>query len=252
MEKNINFFPPGNRLLAEFGTASRERVFCHIERIDVKLGDVICEAGDVLECAYFPDGAVLSLLTVLESGVAIETANIGREGAFGLFASMYSRTSFNRSLVQLKGGLLRVPCDVLRWEFQHSEQIRNLFVSYSETLLAQIQQTAACNSVHTVEERVCRWLLMMQDRAGGRDLSYTHDAVSNMLGVTLKALTVAAQALQKAGLITYRRGKMQVLDRPGLEKESCECYSKVKARFDEFLRPPSYAVRRHAITYERK
>jgi len=155
-------------LLAEFGSASRERVFPYLERIEVKLGDVVREAGGVLEHAYFPDGAVLSLLTALENGAAIETANIGREGAFGLFASMYGRTSFNRSLVQLEGGLLRVPSEALRAEFQRSENIRHLFVCYPETLLAQIQQTVACNSVHTTQERMSRWLLMMHDRADGR------------------------------------------------------------------------------------
>jgi len=252
MKKNIEFLTPWNRLLDEFGSASRERVFCHLERIEVRLGDIVCEAGDVLEHAYFPDGAVLSLLTVLENGMAIETANIGREGAFGLCACMYSRTSFNRSLVQLEGGLLRVPCEVLRSEFQRSEHIRNLFVSYSETLLAQIQQTVACNTMHTTQERICRWLLMMDDRAEGQALSYTHEAVSRMLGVNLLAVTHASEALQAAGFISYVRGRMQVLDRAGLEKASCECYAIVKARFDEFLRPPSYAVKRHTTTYERK
>jgi CRP-like cAMP-binding protein len=252
MEKKLKFPTPGNRLLAEFGSASRERVFPYLERIEVKLGDIICEAGAPLNHAYFPDGAVLSLLTVLENGAGIETANIGREGAFGLFAAMYYRTSFNRCLVQLQGDLLRVPCDVLKSEFVRSTSLRHLFVSYSETLLAQIQQTVACNSVHTVEERICRWLLMMHERADGRDLSYTHQAVAKMLGVDRKSVTLAAQALQKAGLITYRRGKMQVLDCPGLEKASCECYAIVKARFDEFLRPPSYSVRRQTIPNEQK
>ena len=157
-----------NRLLDAFESESRARVDPYLERIDVNLGHVVCEAGGVLHHAYFPVGAVLSLLTVLENGSAIETANIGREGAFGLFASMYSRVSFNRSLVQLEGGLLRIPIQVLQSEFQRSEHIRNLFVSYSETLLAQVQQTVACNALHTTRERICRWLLMMHDRAQGR------------------------------------------------------------------------------------
>jgi CRP-like cAMP-binding protein len=250
MESNLQFLTPENRILAEFGSATRERVFRYLERVEVKLGDIVCEAGSLLEHAYFPDGAVLSLLTVLENGAAIEAANIGREGAFGLFASMYSRTSFNRSLVQLEGGLLRVPCDVLRMEFQRSEHIRNLFVSYSETLLAQVQQTVACNAMHTVQERVCRWLLMMHERATGHALSYTHEAISQMLGVNLMTVTHAAEALQALGLIEYTRGRIQVLDHPGLEKASCECYAIVKARFDDFLTPPSYAVQRHTILQE--
>jgi CRP-like cAMP-binding protein len=229
---------PRNRLLNAFESESRARVDPHLERIDFRLGDVVCEAGGVLNHAYFPDGAVLSLLTVLENGTAIETANIGREGAFGLFAAMYSYTSFNRSMVQLQGGLLRVPIKVLQSEFERSAHIRNLFVSYSETLLAQIQQTVACNSMHTTRQRICRWLLMMHDRADGEDLTYTHEFLSHILGTTRESVTLAAQALQREGLIIYRRGNIQVLDRPGLEKASCECYAIVKKRFDAFLTPP--------------
>ena len=232
---------PKNRLLNAFEAESRARVDPYLERVGFKLGDIVCEAGGILNHAYFPDGAVLSLLTVLENGTAIETANIGREGAFGLFAAMYSHTSFNRSLVQLQGGLLRVPIKVLQSEFERSAHIRNLFVSYSETLLAQIQQTVACNSMHTVRERICRWLLMMHDRADGEDLTYTHEFLAHVMGTNRKSVTLAAQALQREGLIIYHRGNMQILDRPGLEKASCECYAIVKKRFDDFLKPPPYA-----------
>ncbi len=232
-----------NGLLAAFESESRARVDPHLERVEYKLGDVVCEAGGVLNHAYFPDGAVLSLLTVLENGTAIETANIGREGAFGLFAAMYSHTSFNRSLVQLRGGLLRVPIKILQSEFEHSAHIRNLFVSYSETLLAQIEQTVACNSMHTIRNRICRWLLMMHDRADGEDLTYTHEFLGHVLGTTRKSVTLAAQTLQREGLIIYRRGNMQVLDRSGLEKASCECYAIVKKHFDAFLVSPQPAVK---------
>jgi CRP-like cAMP-binding protein len=242
MEKNRTAVTHKNRLLGAFQPASRERLEPYFERVEVKLGTTVCEAGGVLNHAYFPNGAVLSLLTVLENGSAIETANIGREGAFGLFAAMYSRTSFNRSLVQLQGGLIRVPIKVLQVEFEQSAQIRNLFVSYSETQLAQIQQTVACNSMHTTQERICRWLLMMHDRADGEELVYTHEFLAAMMGVSRKSVTLAAQALQAAGLIEYRRGKMQVLDRPGLENASCECYSVIKERFGAFLKPPPHAV----------
>ena len=181
---------PKNRLLNAFEAESRARVDPYLERVGFKLGDIVCEAGGVLDHAYFPDGAVLSLLTVLENGTAMETANIGREGAFGLFAAMYSHTSFNRSLVQLQGGLLRVPIKVLQSEFERSAHIRNLFVSYSETLLAQVQQTVACNSMHTVRERICRWLLMMHDRADGENLSYTHEFLAHVMGTNRKSVTL--------------------------------------------------------------
>ena len=158
---------PNNRLLGALETASRKRIDPYLETIMLKLGAIVCEAAGLLNHAYFPQGAVLSLLTVLENGSAIETANIGREGAFGLFAAMYSRVSFNRCLVQLEGSIVRCPIELLQSEFKRSEHVRDLFVSYSETLLSQVQQTVACNAMHTTEERICRWLLMMHDRAEG-------------------------------------------------------------------------------------
>jgi CRP-like cAMP-binding protein len=231
-----------NRLLGALESASRKRINPYLQPVTLKLGAVVCEAGGLLKHAYFPQGSVLSLLTVLENGSAIETANIGREGAFGLFAAMYSRVSFNRCLVQLEGDMVRCPIALLQLEFRNSEHVRNLFVSYSETQLAQVQQTVACNAMHTTEERMCRWLLMMHDRAQGKALPYTHEFLSHMLGANRKSVTLAAQAMQAAGLISYRRGKIQVLDRPGLEKASCECYAIVKERFDAFLKPPASAV----------
>jgi CRP-like cAMP-binding protein len=231
-----------NRLLGALEPASRKRIDPHLEPVEFKLGDMVCDAGGLLKHAYFPQGSVLSLLTVLENGAAIETANIGREGAFGLFAAMYSRVSFNRCIVQLEGHTVRCPIQLLQYEFRNSEHVRDLFVSYSETLLSQVQQTVACNSMHTTEERMCRWLLMMHDRAGGEALPYTHEFLSHILGANRKSVTLAAQSMQTAGLISYRRGTIQVMDRLGLEKASCECYAIVKERFDAFLTPPSTAV----------
>jgi CRP-like cAMP-binding protein len=231
-----------NRLLRAFEPASRARIEPHIQPVCLLLGDVVCEAGGFLEYVYFPRGAVLSLLTVLANGAAIETANIGNEGAFGFFAAMYSRTSFNQCLVQLEGGLARVPIEILRAEFERSDHVRNLLVSYSETQLAQVQQTAACNAMHTIQQRLCRWLLMMHDRAETEELSYTHEFLAHMLGADRKSVTLAAQELQATGLIGYRRGKILIVDRQGLEKVACECYSIVQERFNDFLKPPSTAV----------
>ena len=241
-----------NRLLDALEPASRQRIEPHFEQIDIKLGTVVCDAGGLLKHAYFPQGCVLSLLTVLENGSAIETANIGREGAFGLFAAMYSRVSFNRCLVQMEGAMVRCPIALLHSEFERSEHVRNLFVSYSETLLSQIQQTVACNAMHTTEERMCRWLLMMHDRAEGEALPYTHEFLSHMLGANRKSVTLAAQSMQSAGLISYRRGKIQVLDRAGLERASCECYAVVRERFDAFLNPPASAVQGNTKGRNRK
>jgi CRP-like cAMP-binding protein len=231
-----------NRLLHAMQPDSRRRIDAHLEPVSLKLGAVVCEAGGLLKHAYFPQGAVVSLLTVLEDGSAIETANIGREGAFGLFAAMYSRVSFNRCLIQMEGAMVRCPIELLQTEFRNSEHVRNLFVSYSETLLSQVQQTVACNTMHSTEERMCRWLLMMDDRAAGEALPYTHEFLSHMLGANRKSVTLAAQSLQNAGVISYRRGKIRIVDRAGLEAASCECYAIVKERFDAFLTPPSTAV----------
>ena len=231
-----------NQLLGALLPESRKRIEPHLEPVNFKLGEVVCEAGGLLKHAYFPQGSVLSLLTVLENGSAIETANIGREGAFGLFAAMYSRVSFNRCIVQLEGHTVRCPIELLQEEFRNSEHVRNLFVSYSETLLSQVQQTVACNAMHSTEERMCRWLLMMHDRAEGEALTYTHEFLAHILGANRKSVTLAAQSMQNAELISYRRGTIQVLDRPGLEKASCECYAIVKERFDAFLKPPDTAV----------
>ena len=138
--------------------------------------------------------------------------------------------------------MVRCPIELLQAEFERSEQVRDLFVSYSETQLSQVQQTVACNAMHTTEQRICRWLLMMHDRAEGEALPYTHEFLSHMLGANRKSVTLAAQSLQTAGLISYQRGKIRVMERAGLERASCECYAIVKERFDAFLTPPSTAV----------
>ncbi len=212
--------------------------------IDLKLGTIVCEAGAPLEHAYFPEGCVLSLLTVLENGSEIECANIGREGAFGLFSAMYSRVSFNRCTVQHVGPMSRCEIEPLQVEFHKSAQMQDLFVSYSETLMSQIMQTVACNSLHSVEERLCRWLLMMHDRAEGEKLTYTHEFLARIMGANRSSVTQAAQSLKNKSIISYRRGLMQVSDRGKLETTSCECYAIVKARFDAFLQTPSTVVQK--------
>jgi hypothetical protein len=170
----VDDVPHANQLLRALDPEVRRRLRPYLRHVDMKLGAVVCESGGFLDHAYFPQGAVLSLLTVLENGSAIETANIGREGAFGLFAAMYSRVSFNRCMIQMEGPMLRCPIAALRAEFDRSKNVRDLFVSYSETLLSQVQQTVACNALHGTEERMCRWLLMMHDRAEGEALTYTN------------------------------------------------------------------------------
>ena len=214
-----------NQLLGAFTAGARGRIMRHMKPVDLKLGATVCEAGGLLTHAYFPEGSVLSLLTVLENGSEIECANIGREGAFGLFSAMSSRVSYNRCTVQLEGPMIRCEIQPLQAEFHKSAHIQDLFVSYLETLLSQVMQTVACNSLHTVEERMCRWLLMMHDRAEGEILTYTHEFLARIMGANRTSVTHAAQSLQNKGLISYRRGMMQVRDRAGLQAASCECYA---------------------------
>ena len=226
-----------NQLLAAMETSSRRRIEAHLQPVQLKLKTVVCEAGAMVRHAYFPLGSVLSLLTVLDDGAAIETANIGREGAFGIFPGIYRRASFNQCLVQLEGPMLRCPIAVLQGEFERSAQVRDLLVSYSETLMSQVQQTVGCNALHSVEQRMCRWLLMMFDRAEGEPMSYTHEFLSHIMGVNRTSISLAAKSLQRAGLIAYRRGTIQVVDKSGLERASCECYAVVRSRFDAFIHP---------------
>lgn len=232
-----------NKLLGALQPDSWQRLEGEMESVELRLNHIVCEAGSELKHVYFPQGAVLSLLTLMEDGTTIETANIGREGAFGIFAAMYSHVSFNRCIVQLEGPMVRCPCIALEKEFERSAHVRNLFVSYSETLLSQIQQTVGCNALHTVGERMCRWLLMMDDRAEGQPMPYTQEFLAEMMGVNRTSISLAAQAMQDKGLIDYRRGKIKILDRPALEDASCECYQVVKSRFDAFLNPPSGAAK---------
>lgn len=230
-----------NQLIGAFSPGARARLTPYMERVNLKLGETVCDAGASLTHAYFPEGCVLSLLTVLNNGSEIECANIGREGAFGLFAAMYSGVSYNRCTVQLEGPMLRCHIMYLRDEFRQSPHMQDLFVSFSETLLSQVMQTVACNSLHSVEERLSRWLLMMHDRAEGEKLTYTHEFLARIMGANRTSVTLAAQSLQNNGFISYRRGLMQIEDRAGLEEATCECYAIVKARFDAFLAPPATA-----------
>ena len=230
-----------NKIIGALGDDAYHHILPHLEPVEAQLDDLICEAGGVLIHAYFPIGCVLSLLTLMENGAEIECANIGSEGAFGIFSAMYGRASSTRCLVQLPGPMVR--CDIstaagnIPLQRGNSGSLRQLF----DTILSQIAQTAGCNALHTIEQRMCRWLLMMHDRAKGDELTYTHEFLARMMGANRTSITHAAQSLQRRGFITYRRGLMQIEDRVGMQAASCECYGVVKARFDEFLFPPDTA-----------
>ena len=247
MEKSPKKSAQTNRLLGALEPASRARIEPHLVPVMFGQGAVVCEAGGLLDHVYFPQSSVLSLSTVLENGSAIETANIGREGAFGLFAAMTGRSSFNQCLVRMEGGLVRCPIGVLRAEFNRSEYVRDLFMDYSETQLSQVQQAVACNTMHSVQQRLCRWLLAMHDHAPDEALPCTHETLSDALGANRKSVTLAAQAIQAAGLIRYRRGQIRILDRAGLEKAACECYAAIRNRLDAFQKAPTHVVHSNLI-----
>ncbi len=224
-----------NQILMALPAEALARIEPHLELALFKRGGAVCEAGSTIHYAYFPEDCVLSLLTLLENGDSIETANIGREGAFGLGAAMHNPISFSRCIVQFEGLFIRCRIDVLHSEFIKNTNVQILFARYISVILSQVQQAVACNALHSVQERMSRWLLMMADRIDGPDLPYTHEFLSDLLAVNRKSITIAAQAMQSAGLINYQRGKMQVGNRLALERASCECYAILKSRFDEFL-----------------
>ena len=243
--------PPlrGNRLLGALNRANPERIAAFLEPLEVKAGSVLCWAAQELRYAYFPDGAVLSVLMTLTDGSAIETAKIGREGAFGLFEAMYTHTSFNQCMVLLGGTVYRMPFNVLRALFENDSQVRTLFVHYAVASRQEFQQAAACFALHSVPQRICRWLLTMDDRAESRDFVVTHDFLAHSLAVNRKSVTLAAQTMQKEGLISYRRAHVRILDRPRLEQACCECYAASQQSFEFCASPPpelSFAHEGHA------
>jgi CRP-like cAMP-binding protein len=222
---------PRNKLLDMLQSATSRRISPYLQSVPLKRGAVVCEAGGVINYAYFPTGCVLSLQTVLENGSAIETANLGSEGAFGLSAVLSRRVPFVRSVVRLQGVLIRCPLDALREEVG-DKLVCHLCAVNSESISTQVQQNMVCNARHGTAARLCRWLLTMHDRAGGESPAYPQTFFAGILGETYGSVALAAQTLQDDGLVTCRRGTVHLVDRPGLEQASCDCYAVVKRRLD--------------------
>jgi CRP-like cAMP-binding protein len=189
----------------------------------------------VVEHVYFPTSAIVSLLYVLENGASAEIAVVGREGIVGISLFMGGGSSPNRAVVQSAGKGFRLSAKALQEEFQRAGPVLHLLLRYTQALIAQMSQTAVCNRHHSLDQQLCRWLLLSLDRLPGDDLVMTQELISNMLGVRREGVTEAAMSLQAAGLIRYARGRISVLDRPGLEQRSCECYRVVKKEYDRLL-----------------
>ena len=231
--------PHQNHLLGALPAGDFARLEPHLERVEMILGDVLYESGKPLRHVYFPTTCILSLLYVMEDGSSAEIAVVGNEGILGISLFMGGETTPSRAVVQSAGYAYRLRSDLLKNEFGRFGPTMHLLLRYTQALITQMAQTAVCNRHHSVDQQLCRWLLLSLDRLATDELAMTQELIANMLGVRREGVTEAAGKLQAAGLISYRRGTITVLDRPGLEKRSCECYQVVKTEFDRLLPAPA-------------
>src|SRR6202165_6053907 len=227
--------PHQNHLLAALPASDFQRLASHLELGPMRLGEVLYESGGQLRYVYFPTTSILSLLYVMEDGASAEIAIVGNEGILGISLFMGGETTPSRAVVQSAGHAFRLKAELLKTEFGRFGPTMHLLLRYTQALITQMAQTAVCNRHHSVDQQLCRWLLLSLDRLQTNELSMTQELIANMLGVRREGVTEAAGKLQDAGLIRYRRGSISVLDRPGLEARVCECYQVVKTEFDRLL-----------------
>jgi len=227
--------PKQNRLLAALPTAEFEPLAAHLELVALPLGKMLYEPGGQLQHAYFPTTAIVSLHYVMASGAASESAGVGNEGMVGTSLFLSGTTTPSSAVVQTAGHAYRMDRRLLMQEFNRARLMQRLLLRYTQAVLTQIAQTAACNRHHTVEQQLCRWLLSTLDRMPTNELTMTQELIANMLGVRREGITESAGNLQRAGFISYRRGHITVLDRLGLEKTTCECYAVVKKELGRLL-----------------
>ena len=232
--------PSQNHLLAALPTAEFEALAGHLELVPMRLGQMLYEPGGQLQHAYFPTTSIISLHYVMESGASAETAGVGNEGMVGVSLFMGGDTTPSSAVVQTAGHAYRLERRLLKQEFERGGLLQQLLLRYTQALLTQMAQTAVCNRHHSLEQQLCRWLLLTLDRLPGNELVMTQELVASMLGVRREGITVAAGDLQRAGYISYRRGHIAVLDRAGLEAHSCECYAVVKKELSRLLSDVRY------------
>ena len=232
--------PRRNQLLAALPDAEWQCWSSQLEWVDMPLGQVLYESGRTLSHVYFPVTSIVSLLYVIEDGASAEIAVVGFEGVVGISLFMGGESTPSRAVVQSAGRGMRLPASFIKAEFNRAGPVMHLLLSYTQALITQMAQTAVCNRHHSLDQQLCRWLLLSLDRLDGPDLVMTQELIANMLGVRREGVTEAALKLQTLGLIRYVRGRISVLDRPGLEKRTCECYAVVKKEYDRLLpdRPP--------------
>ncbi|WP_226504808.1 Crp/Fnr family transcriptional regulator [Pseudomonas sp. MWU16-30317] len=227
--------PTGNHLLAALTYEELARLAPHLEVVPLTLGEVLYEPGDTLRHVYFPTNCIVSLLHVTESGASAEIAVVGNEGLIGIALFMGGESTSSRAVVQSAGSALRLPGQKLKDEFNRHGDLLWLMLRYTQALITQMSQTALCNRHHSIDQQLCRWLLLSLDRLPGNQLTMTQELIANMLGVRREGVTEAAGKLQRQSVIEYSRGHIKVLDRPQLERLSCECYSVVKTETDRLL-----------------
>ncbi len=227
--------PKENHLLAALPAADYERLLPNLERVPVELGWALYESGSHQGYVYFPTTSIVSLLYVMHDGSSAEIAIVGNEGVVGISLFMGGETTPSRAVVQSAGYAFRLKGSILKSEFERGGPLQYLLLRYTQALITQMAQTAVCNRHHSVEQQLCRWLLLSLDRLPSNELAMTQELIANMLGVRREGVTEAAGKLQSAGLIQYSRGKIIVLDRPKLEARVCECYAVVKRETDRLL-----------------
>jgi CRP-like cAMP-binding protein len=227
--------PRQNRLLAALPAADYERLLPQLELVTLPLGMVVYESGGALAYVYFPTDSIVSLLYVMQDGASAEIAVTGFEGLVGIALFMGGETTPSRAVVQSAGFAYRLKAAFLKKEFDNGGPLQHLALRYTQALITQMAQTAVCNRHHSVEQQLCRWLLLSLDRLPSNELTMTQELIANMLGVRREGVTEAAGRLQKAGLIEYSRGHIVVINRPKLEARVCECYAVVKTEYDRLL-----------------
>jgi CRP-like cAMP-binding protein len=227
--------PAVNLLLNMLPYEEYEHLRPHLEPVSFALGEVVYESGGQMDHIYFPTTAIISLLYMMENGSSAEMGVAGNEGLVGIALFMGGNTVPNRAIVQSAGGALRMKAHLMRDEFALGGMFQRLLLCYTQALMTQMSQTAVCNRLHTVEQQLCRWLLLSRDRLQTDELIMTQELIANMLGVRREGVTHAAQRLQETGLIKYVRGHIEILDRAGLEATVCECYRVVKSEYDRLL-----------------
>ena len=227
--------PKKNHLLASLPEAESQRWFPQLELVEMPLGQVLYESGSNLTHVHFPTTAIISLLYVMEDGASAEIAVVGNEGIVGISLFMGGESTPSRAVVQSAGFGYRLKADMIKAEFNRAGPVMHLLLRYTQALITQMAQTAVCNRHHSLDQQLCRWLLLSLDRLQGCELVMTQELIANMLGVRREGVTEAAHKLQDVGLIRYSRGRISVLDRNGLEKRVCECYAVVKKEYDRLL-----------------